>query len=42
MAKIIAVTIILIAIASAIPIAMHMWPMPKDILAGGLSDVAAF
>src|ERR1700716_778983 len=31
MAKVFAVTIILIAIASAIPIVMHMWPMPQDI-----------
>ena len=31
MAKLFAVTIILIAIASAIPIVMHMWPMPQDI-----------
>src|SRR5258708_9803032 len=39
MAKIFAVTIILIAIASAIPIVMHMWPMPPDIsLHGHLID----
>jgi len=31
MAKIFAVTIFLIAIGSAIPIATHMWPMPQDI-----------
>ena len=31
MAKIFAATIILIAIASAIPIVTHMWPMPQDI-----------
>src|ERR1039458_6524388 len=35
MAKIFAVTIILIAIASAIPIVMHMWPMPQDISVHG-------
>lgn len=35
MAKIFAVTIILIAIASAIPIVMHMWPMPADISTHG-------
>src|ERR1700730_18481072 len=35
MAKIFAVTIILIAIASAIPIVMHMWPMPQDISTHG-------
>src|SRR6266851_5770574 len=39
MAKIFAVTIVLIAIASAIPIVMHMWPMPPDIsLHGHLID----
>ncbi|MFZ0997701.1 MAG: hypothetical protein WAO17_05840 [Candidatus Sulfotelmatobacter sp.] len=35
MAKIFAVTIIVIAIASAIPIVMHMWPMPTDISVHG-------
>jgi cytochrome c oxidase subunit II len=35
MAKIFAVTIILIAIASAIPIVTHMWPMPPDISTHG-------
>jgi len=35
MAKVFAVTIILIAIASAIPIVMHMWPMPQDISTHG-------
>src|SRR5271156_3877731 len=35
MAKIFAVTIIVIAIASAIPIVMHMWPMPQDISTHG-------
>src|ERR1700686_2312869 len=35
MAKLFAVTIILIAIASAIPIVMHMWPMPQDISTHG-------
>jgi cytochrome c oxidase subunit II len=35
MAKIFAVTIILIAIGSAIPIVMHMWPMPPDISTHG-------
>ena len=35
MAKIFAVTIILIAIASAIPIVAHMWPMPQDISTHG-------
>jgi len=35
MAKIFAVTIIVIAIASAIPIVMHMWPMPQDISVHG-------
>ncbi|MGA7926861.1 MAG: hypothetical protein WCA20_12770 [Candidatus Sulfotelmatobacter sp.] len=35
MAKIFAVTIILIAIGSAIPIVMHMWPMPQDISVHG-------
>jgi cytochrome c oxidase subunit 2 len=39
MAKLFAVVIILIAIASAVPIVMHMWPMPQDIsLHGGLID----
>ncbi len=35
MAKIFAVTIILIAVASAIPIMTHMWPMPPDISVHG-------
>ncbi len=35
MAKIFAVTIILIAIGSAIPIVMHMWPMPPDVSVNG-------
>src|ERR1035438_9333300 len=35
MAKLLAVTIIVIAIASAIPIVMHMWPMPQDISTHG-------
>src|SRR3984893_19264358 len=35
MAKIFAVTIILIAIASAVPIVMHMWPMAEDISTHG-------
>lgn len=35
MAKLLAVTIILIAIGSAIPIVMHMWPMPEDISVHG-------
>ena len=35
MAKLLAVTIIVIAIASAIPIVMHMWPMPIDISVHG-------
>lgn len=35
MAKIFAVTIILIAIASAVPIVMHWWPMPQDISTHG-------
>jgi cytochrome c oxidase subunit II len=35
MAKIFAVTITLIAIASAIPIVLHMWPMPQDISTHG-------
>jgi cytochrome c oxidase subunit 2 len=35
MAKIFAMTVILIAIASAIPIVMHMWPMPQDISTHG-------
>jgi len=39
MAKIFAVTIIVIAICSAIPIVMHMWPMAPDIsLHGRLID----
>src|SRR3984957_19676232 len=35
MAKIFAVVIILIAIASAVPIVMHWWPMPQDISVHG-------
>jgi cytochrome c oxidase subunit II len=35
MAKILAVTIILIAIGSAIPIVMHTWDMPEDISTHG-------
>src|ERR1700689_833052 len=35
MAKIFAVIIVLIAIASAIPIVMHWWPMPPDISTHG-------
>lgn len=35
MAKLFAVTIVLIAIASAVPIVMHMWPMPPDISVHG-------
>src|ERR1700678_2506004 len=35
MAKILAVTIVVIAIASAIPIVMHMWPLPQDISTHG-------
>src|SRR5271169_2023901 len=35
MAKILAVTIVVITIASAIPIVMHMWPMPPDISTHG-------
>ena len=35
MAKIFAVIIVVIAIASAIPIVMHMWPMPQDISTHG-------
>src|ERR1700693_4174213 len=35
MAKLLAVTIVVIAIASAIPIVMHMWPMPQDISTHG-------
>ena len=35
MAKIFAVTIILIAIGSAIPIIMHTWPMAQDISTHG-------
>jgi cytochrome c oxidase subunit 2 len=36
MARIFAVVIVLIAIASAIPIIMHMWPLPPDISTHGL------
>jgi cytochrome c oxidase subunit 2 len=35
MAKIFAIIIVLIAIGSAIPIVMHMWPMPQDISTHG-------
>jgi cytochrome c oxidase subunit 2 len=35
MAKILAVVIVLIAIGSAIPIAMHLWPLPQDISTHG-------
>src|ERR1700722_8537918 len=35
MAKIFAVVIVLIAIASAIPIVMHTWPLPQDISTHG-------
>src|SRR5208337_188716 len=35
MAKMFAVVIVLIAIASAVPIVMHMWPMPPDISTHG-------
>ena len=35
MAKLFAVTIIVIAIASAVPIVMHWWPMPQDISTHG-------
>ena len=35
MAKLFAVTIVVIAIASAVPIVMHMWPMPPDISVHG-------
>jgi cytochrome c oxidase subunit 2 len=35
MAKLLAVTIVVIAIASAIPIVMHMWPLPPDISTHG-------
>ena len=35
MAKFFAVTIIIIAIASAIPIVMHTWPTPQDISTHG-------
>ena len=39
MAKLVAVTIVLIAIASAVPIVMHTWPLPHDIsLHGKLID----
>ncbi len=36
MAKFFAVTIVLIAIASAIPIVMHTWPTPQDISTHGV------
>lgn len=35
MGKLLAVTIVVIAIASAMPIVMHMWPMPQDISVHG-------
>src|SRR6201997_3570381 len=35
MGKLLAVTIVVIAIASAVPIMMHMWPMPPDISVHG-------
>src|SRR6202142_2467023 len=35
MAKLLALIIVVIAIASAIPIVMHMWPMPQDISTHG-------
>src|ERR1700684_2350811 len=35
MGKLLAVTIVVIAIASAVPIVMHMWPMPPDISVHG-------
>lgn len=35
MAKLLAVTIVLIAIASAVPIVMHWWPLPHDISVHG-------
>src|SRR5580700_10603630 len=35
MAKSFALIIVVIAIASAIPIVMHMWPMPQDISTHG-------
>jgi cytochrome c oxidase subunit II len=35
MAKVFAVVIVLIAIASAVPIVMHMWPLPQDISVHG-------
>jgi cytochrome c oxidase subunit II len=35
MAKILAVVIVVIAIASAIPIVLHMWPLPPDISTHG-------
>jgi cytochrome c oxidase subunit II len=35
MAKILAVVIVIIAIGSAIPIVMHMWPLPPDISTHG-------
>src|SRR5277367_323151 len=39
MARFFAVIIVIIAIASAIPIVMHMWPLPQDIsLHGHLID----
>ena len=35
MGKIFAVTIIVVAVASAVPIVMHTWPMPQDISTHG-------
>jgi cytochrome c oxidase subunit 2 len=35
MAKLFAVTIVVIAIASAVPVVMHWWPMPQDISVHG-------
>jgi cytochrome c oxidase subunit II len=35
MAKLFAVTIVVIAIASAVPIVMHTWPLPQDISVHG-------
>ena len=35
MAKLLAVTLVIIAIASAVPIVMHWWPMPEDISTHG-------
>jgi cytochrome c oxidase subunit II len=35
MAKLLAITIVVIAIASAIPIILHIWPLPQDISTHG-------